>query len=78
MNLEAIHVLAERDVTVNATACLSLGQAVLAATAGAVYVSILAGRVADEGGDPHELLDRLADHRYSRGSVAQFLGVEPR
>jgi transaldolase len=119
-NLEAIHLLAERGITVNATACLSLGQVVLAAMAGADYVSILTGRVADEGGDACELLrvarqcvnadtvllaasvrsaadalrlltarpdvmtlpaavlDRLADHRYSRDSVAEFLGVEPR
>jgi transaldolase len=37
---------------VNATAILSFNQAMLAAKAGATYVSIFAGRVADEGNDP--------------------------
>ena len=34
------------------TAILSFNQAILAAKAGATYVSIFAGRVADEGNDP--------------------------
>ena len=36
----------------NATAILSFSQALLAGKAGATYVSIFAGRVADEGNDP--------------------------
>jgi len=37
---------------VNTTAILSFNQAILAAKAGAAYVSIFAGRIADEGNDP--------------------------
>lgn len=40
-----------KGVIINATACLSLGQIVLAAKAGAKYISVLVGRIGDEGGD---------------------------
>jgi transaldolase len=43
--------LARAGVVVNCTACLSFGQMVLAVKAGASYVSILVGRIEDEGGD---------------------------
>jgi len=44
--------LSQEGIGVNATAILSFNQAILAAKAGATYVSIFAGRVADEGNDP--------------------------
>jgi transaldolase len=50
--LSVIHRLSQEGVVVNATAILSFNQAILAAKAGATYVSIFAGRVADEGNDP--------------------------
>lgn len=50
--LETVNTLTREDVAVNCTAILSFNQAVLAAKAGATYVSIFGGRVADEGGDP--------------------------
>jgi transaldolase len=50
--LGAVHALHEEGIRVNATAILSFNQAALAAKAGAAYVSIFAGRVADEGNDP--------------------------
>src|SRR5260370_5371324 len=50
--LGVIHRLTQEGIAVNATAILSLNQAILAAKAGATYVSIFAGRVADEGNDP--------------------------
>jgi transaldolase len=50
--LGVIHRLTQEGIGVNATAILSFNQAVLAAKAGAAYVSIFAGRVADEGNDP--------------------------
>lgn len=46
---------------VNVTACLSYGQAILGAKAGATYVSIFAGRVADEGHDPSTLIREVSD-----------------
>jgi transaldolase len=50
--LGVIHKLSQEGIAVNATAILSFNQAILAAKAGATYVSIFAGRVADEGNDP--------------------------
>src|SRR5713226_516820 len=50
--LGVIHRLSQEGIAVNATAILSFNQALLAAKAGATYVSIFAGRVADEGNDP--------------------------
>jgi len=51
-SLGVIHTLASERIAVNTTAILSFNQAILAAKAGATYVSIFAGRVADEGNDP--------------------------
>jgi transaldolase len=50
--LGVMHCLTQEGIGVNATAILSFNQAILAAKAGATYVSIFAGRVADEGNDP--------------------------
>jgi transaldolase len=49
--LEVVNALTREDIAVNCTALLSFNQAILAAKAGATYVSIFAGRIADEGGD---------------------------
>jgi transaldolase len=53
--------LEKAGIKVNATVALSLGQVMLAAKAGATYISIFIGRVADEGGDAPELIARAAD-----------------
>ncbi len=50
--LGVIHALTGEGIPINTTAILSFNQALLAAKAGATYVSIFAGRVADEGNDP--------------------------
>lgn len=49
--LRVIKTLAEEGMRVNCTACLSFGQAMLAAKAGAAYVSLFMGRINDEGND---------------------------
>jgi transaldolase len=54
--LSVIHKLSQQGIAVNVTAILSFNQAVLAAKAGATYVSIFAGRVADEGNDPATII----------------------
>jgi len=105
-------------IKVNATAIMSFGQVILAAKAGATYISIFAGRVSDEGGNasevirnsvewlkrggfsskiivgsiravgdilsaaiagahiitiPPQFLDKMADHKYTRETVKQFI-----
>src|SRR5580700_1853829 len=116
--LGVIHRLSQEGIAVNATAILSFNQAILASKAGATYVSIFAGRVADEGNDPAatirnvrhwlddwdlssriivgsirtvmdiqnaalagahivtippQFLPKMADHRYTRETVRQFM-----
>lgn len=53
--------LEKAGIKVNATVALSLGQVMLAAKAGASYISIFTGRVADEGGNAPELIARAVD-----------------
>jgi transaldolase len=50
--LGVMYRLSQEGIAINATAILSFNQAILASKAGATYVSIFAGRVADEGNDP--------------------------
>src|SRR5713226_226132 len=50
--LGVIHALSGEGISVNTTTILSFNQAILATKAGATYVSIFAGRIADEGNDP--------------------------
>ena len=114
-----INQLENEGIKVNATVAMSLGQVILAAKAGATYISIFAGRVGDEGGDvsqvirnsvdwlerwkyknkiivgsirsvadihqaavagahiitiPPQFLTRMADHKYTRATVEQFVG----
>lgn len=49
--LRVIKTLEDEGVRVNCTACMSLGQAILAAKAGATYISLFLGRINDEGND---------------------------
>jgi transaldolase len=58
--LGVISSLEREGVRVNATACLSFNQALLAAKAGATYVSLFAGRISDEGADASETVRRTA------------------
>jgi transaldolase len=54
--LGVISELSRAGILVNTTAILSFNQAILAAKAGATYVSIFAGRIADEGNDPASVI----------------------
>ena len=65
-NTDVITTLANRGIAVNATAMMSVSQCLLAAKAGAKYVSIFSGRIANMGYDPvpetlklREMLDRF-------------------
>lgn len=50
--LGVVYALNQEGIRINTTAILSFNQAMLAAKAGATYVSIFMGRIADEGNDP--------------------------
>jgi transaldolase len=82
--LGTIHALAEEGIRVNATAILSFNQAILAAKAGAAYVSIFAGRIADEGNEPAVVIRNvrtwLEEWEYSAriivGSIRTVMDVQ--
>ena len=57
--LPVINTLRSEQIAINVTAILSFNQAVLATKAGASYVSIFAGRVADEGSDPAAVISNV-------------------
>ena len=48
--------LESEGIKVNATVALSLGQVILAAKAGATFISIFTGRISDEGGNAKEVI----------------------
>jgi transaldolase len=83
-SLQVINELTNEGIAVNATAILSFNQAMLATKAGATYVSIFVGRVADEGGDPNLVIRNvrhwLDEWEYSAqiiiGSVRTVLDIQ--
>jgi transaldolase len=82
--LGVIHRLSQEGIAINSTAILSFNQAILAAKAGATYVSIFAGRVADEGNDPavviHNVRRWLDDWDFSTriivGSIRTIMDIQ--
>jgi len=59
--LKACRILTDEGIPVNVTLCFSVSQALLAARAGATYVSPFVGRLEDTGGDGASLLEEIAD-----------------
>ena len=59
--LEVIHSLAKEKISVNCTACMTITQAVMAANAGAEYVSLFFNRIRDA--DPKILKAKLANYK---------------
>ena len=60
-SLDVVRTLVKEGIKVNMTACLSFGQVVLGAKAGATYISIFGGRVADEGHDAASVIRNAAE-----------------
>ena len=81
--LKVIHQLARRNVPVNCTCCMSYNQAVMAASAGAKFVSLFWGRIRDIGYDAasviratREALDRRGlDSEIIVGSIRHLVDV---
>lgn len=71
--LGVVHKLTSEGVSVNCTAILSFNQAMLATKAGATYVSIFAGRVADEGNDPAQLIRNVRQWIDTWGYTARII-----
>ncbi len=57
--LKAVKIFTEEGIKTNVTLCFSAPQALLAAKAGATYISPFVGRIDDAGGDGMELVDQI-------------------
>lgn len=57
--LKAIHALRQKDIKVNCTCCMSYNQAIMAALAGANYVSLFYGRIRDVGYDAFSIVQKV-------------------
>ena len=71
--LEVIHELRRRDVKVNCTCCMSYNQAIMAARAGANFVSLFWGRIRDVGYDAASVVRDVRMTLRSSGSPAQII-----
>lgn len=63
--LKACKALSAEDIMVNVTLCFSLNQAILAAKAGATFISPFVGRLDDCGADGMQLIEDIA-HVYEK------------
>jgi len=71
--LKVVGILSKRGIKTNVTACMSLNQAVLAAKAGATYVSLFYGRIGDLGYDPYLVVKETVDVFKARGFKSEII-----
>lgn len=71
--LSVINALTRQGIRINATAILSFNQALLATKAGATYISIFGGRIADEGNDPSLTIGNVRKWLDAWGYSAQII-----
>jgi transaldolase len=76
--VKAIKWLTDHGIRVNCTLVFSAGQAILAAKAGAVYVSPFIGRIDDTGWDGMELIAQIANIYALQGFKTQILAASIR
>ncbi len=72
-SLRVVKCLEDSGIRINVTACLSYGQATMAAKVGATYVSIFAGRVSDEGNDAPGMIRATANWLSRWGCKAKII-----
>jgi len=76
--LAACRVFAEEGAPTNVTLCFSVNQALLAAKAGASFISPFIGRVEDMGGDGRELLEGIREVYDQYGFETEILAASLR
>jgi len=76
--IKAIRWFADHDIRTNCTLVFSAGQAILAAKAGATYLSPFIGRVDDMNWDGIELIAQIADIYEIQGFDTQILAASIR
>lgn len=82
--LRIVRALEGEGIRVNVTACLSFGQAAMAAKVGATYVSLFTGRISDEGNDAGAVVRMTAEwlarwgykSRIIVGSIRQVYNIQ--
>ncbi len=76
--VKALAHLSERDIKTNCTLVFSAGQAILAAKAGATYLSPFIGRVDDINWNGIELVEQIADIYLGQGFETEILAASIR
>jgi transaldolase len=76
--VKAMHWFTENGIATNCTLCFSAGQAILAAKAGAKYVSPFIGRIDDSGWDGMQLIAQIAQIYEVQGYKTQILAASIR
>jgi len=71
--LQVIHSLRQRDIKVNCTCCMSFNQAVIAAGAGANYVSLFYNRIRDIGYDASSVVKSVAQAFRANGTQTEII-----
>ncbi len=76
--IKAVRVLHQEGIKTNVTLCFSAPQGMLAAKAGASYISPFLGRIDDAGGDGVELVQQLVTIYRNYGLTTQVLAASIR
>lgn len=78
VGLKAVRILAEEDIHTNVTLCFSAAQALLAAKAGATYISPFVGRLDDVGHDGMQLIEEIVEIYHNFDFETQVLVASTR
>ena len=76
--LKAVKVLTGEQIRTNVTLCFSAPQALLAAKAGATYISPFVGRIDDVGGDGMDLIEQIVQIYKNYGLRTEVLTASVR
>ena len=76
--IKAIRWFAENNIPTNCTLVFSAGQAILAAKAGATYVSPFIGRIDDSNWDGVQLISQIVDIYNTQGFMTEVLAASIR
>jgi transaldolase len=76
--IRAVRTLTEQNIRTNVTLCFSAPQALLAAKAGATYISPFIGRIDDIGGDGLELIGQICTIYNNYGYETEVLAASIR
>jgi len=76
--IKAVRIFTQEGIKTNVTLCFSAPQALLAAKAGATYISPFLGRIDDAGGDGLELIKQLMTIYRNYGFTTEVLAASIR